>query len=98
MGYRIEAGEIEFQILKQKYVKNVIVLPLSDKHNIVNGILAAIEADDGKISREQLLSSLSETLPSYMLPTKMLFSSKLPTTAHGKLDRGKILAILNAAS
>lgn len=47
-----------------------------------------------KMDRKKMLGALSEKLPKYMLPNRMIHMEELPRNANGKIDRkelGKML-------
>ncbi|GGW22474.1 amino acid adenylation domain-containing protein [Streptomyces xantholiticus] len=90
-GHRIELGEIEAMLRQQPGVRDAVVV--------------AVQASDGEPELEaavsgngcadqQLYSALSERLPPYMLPRRIVTLEQLPLNANGKIDRQALLARL----
>jgi amino acid adenylation domain-containing protein len=96
-GYRIELGEIEATLQRHPAVQEARVLvfdaaveaapmaackPRSSERYLVAYVRrASLDVDEAV-----LLSHARETLPDYMLPSRVLFVSAWPLTANGKLD------------
>jgi D-alanine--poly(phosphoribitol) ligase subunit 1 len=90
-GYRMELEEIEHQIAKSQYVKATVVIPVSQNEK-VEYLIAAIVPTEHEFEKEYQLSAaikkeLTETLPTYMIPRKFIYSEELPMTPNGKVDR-----------
>ena len=45
----------------------------------------------GEISKKELNAKLKETLPIFMIPTKLICLNNFPITKNGKIDRKKLL-------
>ncbi len=83
-GMRIELGEIESAVLATGLIKEVAVVPLTDR--IGNSYLCAyVVADHESVERARRL--LSTTLPEYMIPSAFIELEWLPRTSTGKVDR-----------
>jgi amino acid adenylation domain-containing protein len=93
-GHRIELGEIEAMLRQQPGVRDAVVL--------------AVQASDGEPELEaavsgagcadqQLYCALSERLPPYMLPRRIVTLEELPLNANGKIDRHALLARLGSS-
>lgn len=82
-GYRIELNEIEQSIKEVSGISN-FQLQVNEEKTMI--MLAYI----GKISEEQVKKSLSELLPSYMIPSIINKFDEFPINANGKIDN-KIL-------
>ncbi|MEW2630725.1 amino acid adenylation domain-containing protein [Streptomyces sp. NPDC048389] len=93
-GHRIELGEIEATLREQPGVRDAVVL--------------AVQASDGEPELEaavsgtgcvdqRLYSALSERLPPYMLPRRIVTLEELPLNANGKIDRHALLARLGSS-
>ncbi|MCR4942701.1 MAG: amino acid adenylation domain-containing protein [Campylobacter sp.] len=89
MGYRIELGEIETAILAIKGIDNACVLYNDENKNIV-----LIYESKDKITQKELLLSLRDKLPKYMLPTKFICLDQMPLNINGKIDRKKLKEII----
>ncbi|GAA0365666.1 non-ribosomal peptide synthetase/type I polyketide synthase [Bacillus horti] len=91
-GFRVELGEIEKQFKSIEGVKDVIVVPQKDKQG--NMYLAAYYSttmqSNGLVNQmkpEQIGEALSDKLPNYMIPAKMMRMDNLPLNSNGKIDR-----------
>jgi len=92
-GYRIELGEIERRILDlDPVIKNVFVVYLSGKKSIE----AICEVSEKKFSSNDIRRMLTEFLPKYMIPRKILFVNKMPMNASGKIDRHSLTMSLES--
>ena len=85
-GFRIELGEIETAL--QALASEVVVLARED-HAGDKRLVAYLVARDGDVvpDEAQLRASLSQTLPSYMLPSYFIALERMPLTPNGKIDR-----------
>ncbi|MGE5340431.1 MAG: condensation domain-containing protein, partial [Candidatus Omnitrophota bacterium] len=94
-GFRIELEEIENQLLRNKQIKDAVVM-LTETGHTGKDEDAAITAYI--VSSEPLLASdcrleLMKTLPAYMVPAAFIQVDKIPLTPNGKADK-KALALL----
>ncbi|CAM2010730.1 non-ribosomal peptide synthetase [Acanthopleuribacter pedis] len=80
-GNRIESGELE-QALRDAGCRDARVL-------CADGQVWAFALGDG--NETQTRAALTETVPEYALPQRILFLERWPTTAHGKIDEGRLL-------
>jgi D-alanine--poly(phosphoribitol) ligase subunit 1 len=83
-GYRVELSEIEFYAKKFIEKSNVVVICYSNKCGSA-GLGMVIESK--VFDTPPLTSYLKDTLPEYMVPTRILFLSKFPLNQNGKIDR-----------
>lgn len=81
-GYRVELGEIEFQIRQLTRSNQVAVIENE-------GNLIAFVAK-GAISSSELRERLAVTLPSYMLPDELHLLEKLPKNQNDKINYSKL--------
>ncbi|AOJ36098.1 non-ribosomal peptide synthetase [Burkholderia metallica] len=88
-GFRIELGEIETALNALDTVSNAAVLAQPHAASDEPQLVAYITARDGETMPDdaQLRSSLSSTLPDYMLPTHFMRLDRLPLNDNGKIDR-----------
>ena len=84
-GFRIELGEIETQLRAISGVENAIVCArrASGTHELVAYLLADMEIKDPVKVRE----TLRAVLPTYMVPTHIVFLDTFPLNATGKVNR-----------
>ncbi|HPZ08816.1 MAG TPA: amino acid adenylation domain-containing protein [Candidatus Eremiobacteraeota bacterium] len=87
-GFRVETGEIEQVLLKQRGIKETVVLARVDQNN--NKYLCAYIAGTEEINTGELKKILSKELPDYMVPSYIIQLPNFPLTPNGKIDR-KIL-------
>jgi amino acid adenylation domain-containing protein len=83
-GYRIELGEIESALLTSEHVKEAAVVVRRDGE--ADRLVAYVVSKE-EVSVSQLVSDLSQQLPTYMVPTAFVMLAALPLTPNGKVDR-----------
>nr|WP_314544307.1 non-ribosomal peptide synthetase [uncultured Pseudomonas sp.] len=86
-GFRIELGEIETVLLAQDSVREALLLAAD------NQLLAYLvpaqtlpETERAEVG-EQLMATLRDHLPDYMVPAHLIFLDRMPLNPNGKLDR-----------
>ncbi|SJN60077.1 Linear gramicidin synthase subunit D [Vibrio ruber DSM 16370] len=93
-GFRIEPSEVEAAI---NAMEGVLVSAVVGREAISGGkqLVAFISGSFGdKINRkEEIQSQLRLLLPEYMVPTRLVFLDRLPTTPSGKIDRKALVEI-----
>ncbi|WP_329101234.1 amino acid adenylation domain-containing protein [Micromonospora sp. NBC_01699] len=90
-GYRIELGEIEAHLSRHPEVAECVVTT----HGTGNAgqLVAYLVADPGAVpDHARLRSHLAAALPAYMVPNSFVTLLRLPLTANGKVDRGRLPA------
>ncbi|UZP34629.1 hypothetical protein NXS19_002445 [Fusarium pseudograminearum] len=108
-GQRLEIGEIESQILlllpnaKYAYVCKqgssligVIEATSSSRAAVVGSHSIITPNMEQQKSFEYIEASLRERLPSYMIPSTFLVINSFPLTDSGKLDRRRVVNLLDA--
>lgn len=91
-GYRIELQEIEFHIKQIDSVEDTVVIyPDSGKYE--KRLVAVIKSTAN--SSDSMRKFLSVRLPKYMVPEYFIILPDLPLNKHDKIDRHKILEIIN---
>lgn len=83
-GYRVELGEIEFQIRRLTHSNQVAVI--ENEGNLIAFMTK------GAMLISELRELLADTLPSYMLPDELLFLEKLPKNQNDKINYSKLKA------
>lgn len=87
MGYRIELGDIENNLLKINNVKEAVVIcKYKDNTNIVK-LIKAYTVVSNNISEEYIKNELSKLIPSYMIPKVIEIVDSIPVNNNGKYDR-----------
>lgn len=86
-GYRIELGEIETIISQITGVKQTVVVAREEKnaHYLIAYYTANLPIDD-----VTLYDYLKNRLPSYMIPSRLIYLAQFPLTFNGKLDRSAL--------
>lgn len=83
MGHRIELGEIETAVSSLEEITMCCCLYDESKSKIVLFI-------DQNMERSEINERLSEMLPEYMLPGKVVYMATLPLNSNGKIDRVRL--------
>ncbi|MCF6437887.1 amino acid adenylation domain-containing protein [Pseudoalteromonas luteoviolacea] len=86
-GYRIELGEIQFELEAMEHVSRAEVLFDAQSQKVRAFIIA-----DGECSIDLIKSTLSVTLPDYMMPASLTEVTEIPLTINGKLDKQTLLS------
>ena len=94
-GYRIEPAEIERCFLSHQSVKSVAIVAV-EKGDAVE--LNAYLVGDKSGAPAQWRDYFSARLPSYMLPTTVIWLDAIPTTANGKVDTKRLAAMKPSVS
>ena len=93
-GYRIELGDVETNLRTLPAIRDAVVIPVI-KGGAAQSLTAFVllltrnETSDFMLAHN-LRSQLSERLPTYMLPRKIVFLDAFPMTANGKVDRAAL--------
>lgn len=92
-GYRIDLGEIESTIKNIPGIQNCTVI--FNKDNSINPTLIAfVIIDSSIITKESFRNILIKKLPHYMIPNQFEFLTEFPLNTNGKIDRKKLLALV----
>ncbi len=84
LGRRVEPGELETVADSLKSVARSCALYDAERHKI----FLIVEPEDGVVPDIQGISDmLSNELPKYMIPNKIIIIDKMPINSNGKIDR-----------
>jgi amino acid adenylation domain-containing protein len=83
-GLRIEPGEIEARLRDCDGVTDAFVTLQGEDRGAI--LVAYVVMGDGRGSTDHLHASLLRTLPSYMVPARIVALSAFPVNANGKTD------------
>ncbi|KRR11249.1 non-ribosomal peptide synthetase [Bradyrhizobium jicamae] len=83
-GFRIELGEIEAWLMRQAGVQSAVVVA---REAGATRQLVGYVSGDGAFDEAAMRAALSDELPDYMVPARIMKLERLPLTAHGKVDR-----------
>jgi amino acid adenylation domain-containing protein len=85
-GFRVELGEVETWLRRQPAVSDAAVV--MQKSGVEEGsTVGFVVADKGAVTTAELRNHLAATLPSYMIPSRLVITPRLPTMPSGKIDR-----------
>jgi amino acid adenylation domain-containing protein len=84
-GHRVETAEVEHCLSSVTAGARVVVVGWPQTRSGAEGLVAFIEADAR--DPETLLRRCKETLPSYMVPQRLIFVREFGLSANGKIDR-----------
>lgn len=87
-GYRVELGEIEHAASGFDGVNAVAVIATTNTAGVE--LVMFYTPREEAISLLRLRAHLSERLPSYMIPRRMIKLSEFPYNANGKIDRKQL--------
>ncbi len=88
-GFRIELGDIENSIIGIPEVQNAVVTVTHRGDN--KNLVAFVETNSKEISSQKVKSYLTDILPQYMIPSKVIFVNSFPMTANGKVNKKELL-------
>ncbi|QKT12788.1 non-ribosomal peptide synthetase [Rhodococcus sp. W8901] len=86
-GFRIELGEIEAALRSSDRVKDAAVTVWADARVGDRLVAYVVPTDFATLDAAVLESELSQSLPSYMVPSAFVGLEALPLNLNGKIDR-----------
>ena len=91
-GFRIELKEVEHHIGQLAQVANAAVKVHRPEHGspILIAFIELYDDDKKQVTQEHIRGRLKQSLPTYMLPEKIVLYDKLPLTLTGKIDKSKL--------
>jgi amino acid adenylation domain-containing protein/non-ribosomal peptide synthase protein (TIGR01720 family) len=93
-GYRVELGEIEAQLLKHEWIKEVVTLVKEEKTAAgISKCICAYFIADAQMSKSELREFLLDKVPDYMVPQYFIQVEKIPLTPNGKVDHKALLLL-----
>ena len=84
-GYRIELLEVDLKLSK---ITNLPSIAIAIEENGVNKLIGVVETD--VINQTDILIKCKETMPNFMIPSKIVALDRFPLNANGKIDRKRI--------
>ncbi len=88
-GYRVELGEVESALRMVPGVRHAVAAVVGTG---APSLVAAVAGDPDQAG--DVTAAVADLLPSYMVPTRIVFFGQLPLTSNGKLDRRAVAALL----
>ncbi len=92
-GYRIELGEIESHVIAIDAVKEAVTLVMNKENN---PYLLTYFTANSKYSEADIKKSLNNTLPEYMIPTRIIQVDDIPKNTNGKIDRLSLMKLFTS--
>jgi acyl-coenzyme A synthetase/AMP-(fatty) acid ligase len=90
-GHRIELGEVEAAANALESVREAAVVGLASGDFEGTAICCAFVPEDSLATTSAAVrTAMRNVLPPYMVPTRWLVLSALPTNANGKIDRRRL--------
>ncbi|MET7419663.1 salicylate synthase [Dactylosporangium sp. NPDC005555] len=93
-GYRIELGEVDAALAADPAVRAASTVVAGGRPGI---LAAAAVLDGGSAEAARVRRRLGDALPAHMVPERIVAVGALPLTANGKIDRGAVRALVEAA-
>ncbi len=88
-GFRVETREVEAALNSMRGVRRGVVLVTGEPNG--RRLIAAVEAP-GRIQATDVRNFLTEQLPAYAVPSRIMVLQALPRTMNGKVDSHALLA------
>lgn len=94
-GYRVELQEIDLVLRQAAQTELAVAIPWPLSDGSASGIVGVLSGSD-PAQDKQIIAACQARLPQYMVPTRIYHFSQIPLNANGKIDRGKIVAMLES--
>ena len=94
-GFRIEPGEIESCLSRLPGVREAVVRIHKFEETDERLVAFLNTAAEFKLTNEQITASLSQQLPSYMIPSFFQASDGFPRLPNGKINKNALVLILD---
>ena len=95
-GYRMEIEDVEKNLVKVDGVDKAVVVPIYEdgKVKYLKAFCIYSKPIETPLKAQKTIKQeMSQFVPDYMIPKKILFVNEIPMTANGKADRKKIQEI-----
>jgi acyl-CoA synthetase (AMP-forming)/AMP-acid ligase II len=92
LGHRVELGEVEALTRQVSGLDGIVAVGWPVTASGAGGVEVFIEGE--KMSTSPLQTKLEERLPSYMVPRRFHFLTRIPLNSNGKYDRGVLVKLL----
>ncbi len=97
-GFRVELGEIETLLRQHRDVEEAVVALRQDGEQGPRLVAYAVPRPGTRPEADTLRRALAEELPEAMVPSALVVVERLPLNANGKVDRGALPAVEEAAT
>ncbi|MFC4496480.1 amino acid adenylation domain-containing protein [Streptomyces ovatisporus] len=101
-GHRIELGEIESVLDRLPAVRRAVASVVREADGRPR-LMAYVALTPGALARNagpvraELLDALRQSVPSYMVPQRLVLTDALPVTANGKVDHARLADVTDRA-
>lgn len=92
-GHRINTQEIEDLLIETGLLIEAFVTGIPDKL-LGHKLISLVVPKDRKLDHQVLFEACSKQMPRHKIPHTLLFTTSLPKTANGKIDKEKCVNIL----
>ncbi|MFT6777656.1 MAG: amino acid adenylation domain-containing protein [Paraglaciecola sp.] len=92
-GLRIELAEIEALLSRHNAIEQAVVLAVPQEQPEYLQACVTLNENGRHLSQTDILQTLAEQLPDYMVPSSLVVVDKMPTNANGKTDRKQLAKI-----
>ena len=89
-GYRIELKEIEVLLRKHPDIEDAAVLVREGRLQASHLVAYVCPAPGSTLAPKQVREFARNLVPSYMVPSSVIFLQRMPITPHGKVDRNQL--------
>ena len=91
-GHRIELGEVEHTILKNKIITEAVVISIDNEEN-EKEMIAYFTAEIA-IAETEIRDFFRKYQPSYIVPSRFIQVAEMPLTTNGKVNRIQLLKLI----
>jgi amino acid adenylation domain-containing protein len=92
-GYRVELQEIDLVLRQAAQTELAVAIPWPLSDGSASGIVGVLSGSDPAHDK-QIIAACQARLPHYMVPTRLYHFPQMPLNVNGKIDRGRIVAML----
>jgi amino acid adenylation domain-containing protein/non-ribosomal peptide synthase protein (TIGR01720 family) len=92
-GYRVELGEIEAVLSSLQGIKECVVIDKKDNEGSIR--LVGFYVSELLLNEDEIKEYLGKYLPSYMIPSRLVYLEAFPLTPNGKLDRTVLSSMID---
>ncbi|HET6978705.1 MAG TPA: amino acid adenylation domain-containing protein [Pyrinomonadaceae bacterium] len=91
-GHRIELGEVEAALRRERFVREAVVKTHQNACGEVSLVAYLLVEPDSSLQLNELQGRLEKQLPPHMIPSAFVCLDEFPLTPSGKLDRRALRA------
>ncbi len=93
-GFRIELEEIEAALEKKDAIRGAIAVVKGGSTEDKKLFAFVVTEREAKVDTINLKSKIAETLPAYMVPSRIFLLDSFPLNANGKVDRNALVGMI----